>query len=101
MLTSDRIKPELLYPRWLPHWMAGCKLLLYCTAYRTHNSLGGANGCHKGAYGRGVGRVDEIGEYMDERETQMDEKGARTGGAPPPWGGARREGGRALDPQGA
>jgi hypothetical protein len=57
MLTSDKVKPELLCPRWLPRWMAGCKLPLYCTGYRAHSSMEGANGCHRGAYGHRVGRT--------------------------------------------
>jgi hypothetical protein len=43
MLTSDRVKPELLCPQWLPHWMARCKLPLYCMGCRAHGSMGGTN----------------------------------------------------------
>jgi hypothetical protein len=50
ILTSDKVKPELLCPRWLPRWMAGCKLPIYCTGYRAHS-------CKDGTYGQGVGRA--------------------------------------------
>jgi hypothetical protein len=40
MLTSDKVKPELLCPRWLPRWMADV-LPLYCTGCRAHSSNGG------------------------------------------------------------
>jgi hypothetical protein len=41
MLISDKVKPELLCPRWLPRWMVGCKLPLYCTGCRAHSSMEG------------------------------------------------------------
>jgi hypothetical protein len=28
MLTSDKVKPELLCPRWLPRWMVGCASII-------------------------------------------------------------------------
>jgi hypothetical protein len=60
MLTSNKVKPELLCPRWLPHrchvgWLD--VLPLYCTGCRAHSSMEGANGCHRGAYGQRVGRA--------------------------------------------
>jgi hypothetical protein len=82
MLTSDKVKPELLCPRWLRRWMAGCKLPIYCTGCRAHTSMEGANGCHRGTYGHREGHVrpqsgahtDEIGAHTDEREARTDEK---------------------------
>jgi hypothetical protein len=60
MLTSDKVKPELLCLWWLLHrchvgWLD--VLPLYCTGCRAHSSMEGANGCHRGAYGRRVGRA--------------------------------------------
>jgi hypothetical protein len=40
MLTSDRIKPKLLYPRWLPRWILGCKLLLHYRHWGAHGCMG-------------------------------------------------------------
>jgi hypothetical protein len=69
MLTSDKVKPELLCPRWLPcrchvGWLD--VLPLYCTGCRAHSSMEGANGCHRGAYGQRVGRIQ-----MKERHERM------------------------------
>jgi hypothetical protein len=36
MLTFDRVKPKLLCPWWLPHWMAGCKLPLHLRGRDAH-----------------------------------------------------------------
>jgi hypothetical protein len=60
MLTSDKVKPELLCPRWLPRrchigWLDVHPL--YCTGCKAHSSMEGANGCHRGAYGQRVGHA--------------------------------------------
>jgi hypothetical protein len=40
MLTFDRIKPKLLYPRWLPRWMPRCKLPLHSRDRGAHGLVG-------------------------------------------------------------
>jgi hypothetical protein len=92
MLTSDRVKPELLCPRWLPRWMVGYQLPLYSTGCRPHSSMGGANGYHRGAYGWRVGPVRQgEGARTPRRAACM----LGTGGAHAWSGRCKPSGGRA------